>query len=126
MPLFQPGCEPGPGRPRGSYGGRHRVLQLLDDLFAREENLEKLREALQSEFDADPPAFWRRYGAPTIPAAALVAMMPPAPDPMRELYASVVVAMETARNQAEYEAMLREPLERAKQLEGGGESDGHD
>ena len=66
------GSQPGPGRPRGSGGGRTRVLLELDRLLAKAANTKRLREALQAEFDADPVAFFRRFVMPLLPRESLV------------------------------------------------------
>jgi hypothetical protein len=99
VPQFQPGCDPGPGRPKGSFGGRHRVLQLLDDLFAREENLTALERALQTEFDADPPRFWRTYGFPLVPKEAVLELLPKPLDENQRMYLEAIAMV--ARDDAE-------------------------
>jgi hypothetical protein len=109
---FEPGCEPGPGRPKGSYGGRHRVLLLLDELFAREENLAALERALQAEFNENPTRFWRIYGVPLVPREAVLALLPKPPDPLdktREMYLAVCAAVaEGDRKRAEEQKKQRE------------------
>ena len=63
--LFQPGCAPGPGRPKGSVGGRARAIALIDDILT--ENAEDLRAALLKEFQKSPVRFWQRFGFPLVP-----------------------------------------------------------
>ena len=65
--LFQPGCAPGPGRPKGSVGGRARAIALIDDILT--ENAEDLRVALLKEFQKSPVRFWQRFGFPLVPQA---------------------------------------------------------
>jgi len=74
--LFQRGCAPGPGRPRGSVGGRSRAIQLIDDLITK--HSEKLESALEAEFLKNPVRFWTRYGFPLVPSA-MVARVESAP-----------------------------------------------
>lgn len=64
---FQPGHVPtSPGRPQG-YGGRRKALAMLDAMLAEESNIEKLREAFQSDFDRDPVRFFRKIVMPLLP-----------------------------------------------------------
>lgn len=65
--LFQRGCAPGPGRPRGSVGGRARAVQLIDDLITK--HADKLHDALEAELLKNPVKFWTRYGFPLVPQA---------------------------------------------------------
>ena len=53
---FKPGQSGNPkGRPKGSKDrAKSRALRLLDELFADETNLAKLRKRLQDAFDDDP------------------------------------------------------------------------
>ena len=74
--LFQRGCAPGPGRPRGRVGGRSRAIQLIDDLITK--HSEKLESALEAEFLKNPVRFWTRYGFPLVPSA-MVARVESAP-----------------------------------------------
>lgn len=68
MPLFEPGNQMNPhGRPKGSVGGRARALMLLDSLMAEDANLEKLRDAMQETFDANPMRFFRNVIMPLLP-----------------------------------------------------------
>ena len=67
---FTPGCQPGPGRPQGSVGGRARAIQLIDSILA--ENADELRASLLKEFHRNPLRFWQRYGFPLVPQASLV------------------------------------------------------
>ena len=64
---FQRGCAPGPGRPRGSVGGRARAIQLIDDLLTK--HADKLHDALEAELLKNPVRFWTRYGLPLVPQA---------------------------------------------------------
>ena len=65
--LFKPGCQPGPGRPKGSVGGRARAVQLIDDLITK--HADKLHDALEAELLKNPVKFWTRYGFPLVPQA---------------------------------------------------------
>ena len=65
--MFQPGNPGGPGRPRGSVSGRLKCVQALDELLSREQNLTRLDEALQAEFDRNPSRFFRAYVMPLLP-----------------------------------------------------------
>lgn len=64
---FQRGCAPGPGRPKGSVGGRSRAIQLIDDLLTK--HADKLHDALEAELLKNPVRFWTRYGFPLVPQA---------------------------------------------------------
>lgn len=64
---FQRGCAPGPGRPKGSVGGRARAIQLIDEILT--ENGAELRAALEKEFHKSPVKFWQRFGFPLVPQA---------------------------------------------------------
>jgi len=58
---FKSGNDGGPGRPKGSMGGRTLCLQTLDAMLAEEGNQKALREALQKEFSTDPIKFMRQF-----------------------------------------------------------------
>lgn len=64
---FQPGCAPGPGRPKGSVGGRAQAIALIDSIIS--ENGDELRAALEKEFHKSPVKFWQRFGFPLVPQA---------------------------------------------------------
>ncbi|MDD4117261.1 MAG: hypothetical protein PHI39_03495 [Kiritimatiellae bacterium] len=64
---FQPGCTPGPGRPKGSVSGRTKAIALIDDLLTK--YADKLEEALEAELLKNPARFWTRYGLPLVPQA---------------------------------------------------------
>jgi hypothetical protein len=66
---FQPGCTPGPGRPKGTVGGRARAVQIIDALIT--EHGDKLYDALEAEFLKNPPRFWLKYGASLLPQTLL-------------------------------------------------------
>ena len=55
---FIPGGAPGPGRPKGSVGGRAAALQELDAMLAEDTNRAALREAMQHAFTLDPLKFF--------------------------------------------------------------------
>ncbi len=75
---FQSGHNsPGPGRPRGSVSGRARALQLLDTIMAEEENLERLRVAMQASLEANPMRFFRQIIMPLIPKDVVLKMVEP-------------------------------------------------
>ena len=65
--LFQPGGAPGPGRPKGSVGGRAQAIALIDQIIS--DNADDLRAALLAAFKKNPVAFWQRYGFPLVPQA---------------------------------------------------------
>lgn len=67
---FQPGCTPGPGRPRGSVGGRAQAIALIDQIIS--ENADDLRAALLQAFKKNPVAFWQKYGFPLVPQALIM------------------------------------------------------
>ena len=46
------------GRPKGTVSGRQRGLLELDKLLNKPENIEKLVEAWQRQFDTSPAKFW--------------------------------------------------------------------
>ena len=58
---------PGPGRPKGSLGGRAKTLIALDNMLAKEQNLIILRKALQKHFEEDPISFFRQIVMPLMP-----------------------------------------------------------
>ena len=62
---FKPGGLPGPGRPKGSVGGRAATIQLIDDILT--EHGAALRAALEAEFKKNPVKFWQRFGFPLVP-----------------------------------------------------------
>ncbi len=66
---FTPGCQPGPGRPKGSVGGRAQAIALIDSIIS--ENGDELRAALEKEFHKSPVKFWQRFGFPLVPTAVL-------------------------------------------------------
>lgn len=74
--LFQPGGTPGPGRPKGSVGGRAQAIALIDSIIT--ENGNELRAALEKEFHASPTKFWQKYGFPLVPQS-LVAKVETSP-----------------------------------------------
>jgi len=73
---FQPGCAPGPGRPKGAVGGRAQAIALIDSIIS--ENGDELRAALEKEFHKSPVKFWQRFGFPLVPQA-LVAKVETSP-----------------------------------------------
>ena len=64
---FEHGCEGGPGRPRGNYGGRTLALLTLDRVLAQEKNQEKLAIAFPKEFDENPLGFFTTFVMPLLP-----------------------------------------------------------
>lgn len=65
--TFKKGKPPGPGRPKGSVGGRAQVLLLLDELCANKKNKEKIKDKLQQELDKDAGQFLKTYIFPLMP-----------------------------------------------------------
>ena len=99
MPQFEPGNPGGPGRPKGSRSGRQLALSIIDEILADEGNAARLRAALQERFDRDPVKFWTDLGAPLVPTAARVALLPKPPDPLdptRAMYLAAVAAVAEA------------------------------
>lgn len=62
---FQPGGPPGPGRPRGSVGGRAAAIATIDSIIS--DNGDEFRAALEKEFHKSPVKFWRTFGFPLVP-----------------------------------------------------------
>ncbi len=101
---FQRGCAPGPGRPKGSVGGRARAIQLIDEILT--ENGAELRAALEKEFHKSPVKFWQRFGFPLVPQA-LVAKVETATTTHR--WQSLLDAdQDNQRTQDELQALRRE------------------
>lgn len=67
--LFVSGTRPGPGR---FPAGRKASIEVLDKMLAEVGNLERLRTALQAEFNRNPVAFFRQIVMPMIPKTALL------------------------------------------------------
>lgn len=93
MARFAAGNPGGPGRPPGSWSGRRRALQIIDEVLADAGNADALRDALQTRFDADPVAFWLQLGAPLLPREAKLELLTKAGDQARELYLEVCAAV---------------------------------
>jgi hypothetical protein len=70
-PRFTRGGIAGPGRPRGTFGGRHRALVMLDRLLAERASLERLRDAFKAELERDPLGFWSKIIMPLLPREAI-------------------------------------------------------
>ena len=51
----------------GRKSGRSICLELLDNLVSKTENIKKLNDDFQLEFDKKPSAFYKRYVEPLIP-----------------------------------------------------------
>lgn len=62
---------PGPGRPKGSVGGRAAALQMLDKVLAEPSAQAKLADALREYFEADPVKFFRQIVMPLLPSEAV-------------------------------------------------------
>ena len=71
---FKKGCKAGPGRPKGSVGGRAAALARLDVMLAKDKNLKKLDRELQKAFDAGPIAFFQDIVMPLIPRSQIIKM----------------------------------------------------
>lgn len=70
---FAPGQSGNPaGRPKGTYSGRTRALQIIDDMLAQAENLDALRAAMQAEFQKNPVRFFMRVVMPLLPKDARI------------------------------------------------------
>lgn len=65
--TFELGCQPGPGRPKGSLAGRAQAILTLDTMLARAGNQQKLDAALQEYFDENPIRFFKQLIMPLIP-----------------------------------------------------------
>ena len=64
---FQPGWEGGPGRPKGSCGGRAKALQILDAMLSKADIQEELGKALEVTFRKNPVRFFRQIIMPLLP-----------------------------------------------------------
>ncbi len=64
---FQPGWEGGPGRPKGSCGGRAKALQILDAMLSKDDIQEELGKALEVTFRKNPVRFFRQIIMPLLP-----------------------------------------------------------
>ena len=72
---FQPGvCANPGGRGKGNVGGRGQALLILDSLMAEDGNKAKLRDAMQSNFDANPMRFFRQVIMPLLPRDVMLKM----------------------------------------------------
>lgn len=65
--YFLPGKPPGPGKPKGSIGGRAKALILLDKIIAEEEVQERIGDAIREAVMADPMKFFRQIIMPLLP-----------------------------------------------------------
>ncbi len=57
----------GPGRKKGSYGGRSKCLDTLDKMLSKAKNQKALLNKLQVMFDNDPSNFLLKYVYPVLP-----------------------------------------------------------
>jgi hypothetical protein len=69
---FVKGGTPGPGRPKGSIGGRKKFLQMFDDLCADKRAMERMKLALAAKVAGDPEAFIKEFLMPLLPKESLV------------------------------------------------------
>ena len=69
---FQPGCRPGPGRPKGSLGGRSEALLLLDRILGEANTQEALEKGLREYICRRPVTAFRRLIIPLLPRHAHV------------------------------------------------------
>lgn len=65
--TWGPGENPTAGRPKGCFSGRHKALNALDAMLAKEKNIAALSKAFQAKFAANPVAFYERYVVPLLP-----------------------------------------------------------
>jgi len=70
---FLPGNGVSPGLGRGA-SGRTKALRVLDAILAKEENQERLGEALQREFEKNPVRFFKNFVIPLLPREARMEM----------------------------------------------------
>ena len=56
-----------PSGPPARVSGRTRAVLLIEGLLSKCENLVKLDQAFQAEFDRDPTRFYRTYIVPFLP-----------------------------------------------------------
>jgi len=68
--LGKYGKEGGPGRPKGSVGGRRQALQLLDKLLA--EGIDRLEADWRKLFEKNPAAFWQKVAKEFVPKEFLL------------------------------------------------------
>ena len=64
---FKPGCQPGPGRPKGAVGGRARILMVLDELLGETEEVEEMKNALRDYLHKDRIKFFKTIIMPLLP-----------------------------------------------------------
>ncbi len=64
---FKPGKPGGPGRTKGSVGGRAAALGVLDCVLSQAKNKKALKAAFQAEIDGNPTKFFRTYVMPLLP-----------------------------------------------------------
>ena len=57
----------GPGRPKGSVGGRRKALQAMDKLLAEKGSIEALEGAWRKALEKNPLGFWKKVVEPLIP-----------------------------------------------------------
>jgi len=103
---FEVGNPGGPGRPPGSWSGRRRAVQIIDEILADAGNAEALRAALQRRFDRDPVRFWLRIGAPLLPRESKLEL-----DSTQEIGQAVYLAL-LRMNDTEGQSRTRPELER--------------
>ena len=95
--------EPGPGRPKGSVGGRARALMLLDSILAEEGSQEALCAAMREHLQRDPMKFFRQIVMPLLPQDIRMKLGDQGPVQWASLLATFPVASDssTAPSQAD-------------------------
>ena len=105
--------QPGPGRPKGSLGGRAQVLQLLDNILARADNQKRIGDAIQKELEKDPLKFLRQIIYPLLPQNVRLDLTTQASAPwgsLADLIAQRRAAAALPGQPAITQAPAREPL----------------
>lgn len=83
---FKKGCKPGPGRPKGSVGGRLTALARLDVMLNKAKNLKRLDRFLQKAFDKDPIKFFKDFVMPLVPRNQIITVEGAEKLPVRILF----------------------------------------
>ncbi len=64
---FADGHAGGPGRPKGAWSGRRKILEVLDKILTKAKNLTALEKDLQKRFDKSPGGFVLTFGPALYP-----------------------------------------------------------
>ena len=73
---FAKGNPGGPGRPKGSKGGRRKLLDMFDELLgehlSKKDTLKRLASDIEKKFNANPVGFLMKVGFPLVPKEILM------------------------------------------------------